>query len=102
MRTAADPSWQFLLVWVHGQQPSLVMFPRGGKVSSLIERAPQRLINMNDAATVEDVFIELSYLRPHARSSESPAGCNTILRISRFVHTIGLSSSPVALCLEIA
>lgn len=71
MRAAADPSWRFLLFWAHGQKPSLIMFPRGDKVTNLIEPTPQRLINMNDAVTVEDTFYRF-IVRTAARGAMAP------------------------------
>jgi hypothetical protein len=39
---AADPSWRYVLIYTYGESPSLVMAPRGEKIT---DRLPNLLMN---------------------------------------------------------
>ena len=46
---AADPSWRYVLINTYGEPPSIVMAPRGAKIT---ERLPDLLMNYDGIKTV--------------------------------------------------
>ena len=50
---AADPSWRYVLINTYGEPPSIVMAPRGGKIT---ERLPELLMNYDGIRSVAPEF----------------------------------------------
>ena len=50
---AADPSWRYVLINTYGEPPSIVMAPRGVKIT---ERLPELLMNYDGVRTVAPEF----------------------------------------------
>lgn len=50
---AADPSWRYVLINTYGEPPSIVMAPRGAKIT---ERLPELLMNYGGINTVAPEF----------------------------------------------
>ena len=52
-RGAADPSWRYVLINTYGEPPSIVMVPRGAKIT---ERLPELLMNYGGISVVAPEF----------------------------------------------
>ena len=52
-RGAADPSWRYVLINTYGEPPSIVMAPRGAKIT---ERLPELLMNYGGISVVAPEF----------------------------------------------
>ena len=50
---AADPSWRYVLINTYGEPPSIVMTPRGAKIT---ERLPDLLMNYDGIRAVAPEF----------------------------------------------
>lgn len=50
---AADPSWRYVLINTYGEPPSIVMAPRGAKIT---ERLPELLLNYGGISAVAPEF----------------------------------------------
>ncbi|WP_288367805.1 hypothetical protein [uncultured Alcanivorax sp.] len=66
---AADPSWRYILINTYGEPPSLVMAPRGAKIT---ERLPELLMNYDGIRPVAPEFYR-DVVSTCARACREPA-----------------------------
>lgn len=66
---AADPSWRYVLINKHGEPPSIVMAPRGAKIT---ERLPDLLMNYAGTTSVAPEFYR-DVVSTCARACREPA-----------------------------
>jgi hypothetical protein len=66
---AADPSWRYVLINTYGEPPSIVMAPRGAKIT---ERLPDLLMNYDGIKTVAPEFYR-DVVSTCARACREPA-----------------------------
>jgi hypothetical protein len=66
---AADPSWRYVLINTYGEPPSIVMAPRGAKIT---ERLPELLMNYGGIKTVAPEFYR-DVVSTWARACREPA-----------------------------
>lgn len=66
---AADPSWRYVLINTYGEPPSLVMAPRGAKIT---ERLPELLMNYDGVRAVAPKFYQ-DVVSTCARACREPA-----------------------------
>ena len=76
---AADPSWRYVLINTYGEPPSIVMAPRGAKIT---ERLPELLMNYGGIKTVAPEFYR-DVVSTCARACREPA--SNILEMKDFV-----------------
>lgn len=66
---AADPSWRYVLINTYGEPPSIVMAPRGAKIT---ERLPDLLMNYAGTTSVAPEFYR-DVVSTCARACREPA-----------------------------
>lgn len=66
---AADPSWRYVLINTYGEPPSIVMAPRGAKIT---ERLPELLMNYDGVRPVAPEFYR-DVVSTCARACREPA-----------------------------
>ncbi|WP_029894970.1 hypothetical protein [Desulfohalovibrio reitneri] len=77
---AADPSWRYVLINTYGEPPSIVMAPRGAKIT---ERLPELLMNYGDIRAVAPEFYR-DVVSTCARACREPAA--NIREMKNFVN----------------
>lgn len=90
---AADPSWRYVLINTYGEPPSIVMAPRGAKIT---ERLPDLLLNYSGIASVSPQFYR-DVVSTCARACREPAA--NIREMKDFVkryeeHWVGCAWQP--------
>ena len=65
----ADPSWRYILINTYGEPPSIVMAPRGAKIT---ERLPKLLLNYDGIRAVAPEFYR-DVVATCARACREPA-----------------------------
>jgi len=79
LQGAADPSWRYVLINTYGEPPSIVMSPRGAKIT---ERLPDLLMNYDGIKSVSPEFYR-DVVYTCARACREPAA--NILEMKEFV-----------------
>lgn len=67
---AEDQSWRYVIVWPYEGRASVFMFPRGNKVTTLLEAGARRLVNLGEPAAVDNALYQ-AVVRAAARIGQT-------------------------------